>query len=352
MIQRCSLGFSRHVRVGRNRHGGFSRVGVLAVIVIVAVLVGLLLMYLNRSRESSRRSACIRNQHQLAKGIMDYATAKKKIPPAFSVQPLSSPIDSVGWIPRLLPYIDQDQLYQVFESNTWSTQATAQVPALVCPSREPTGSPAPLTYVVNCGMPDNTIEPLDYQANGVFFDLYTPAKNSRILPVTTDFAYISDHDGTTNTILLSENLDALDWITPGNPTPYGPLRLPQDGQTWWQGIIWFVQPSPQVIWGFGNSAPTGILLNKNTGTTAQAATDAVNARPSSGHAGGFIVTMCDGRSRFLNEDIEYRVYCLLMAPDNASAKDPLNSSFKYPRSWLNKAGTGLAPIADKDLQKK
>ena len=32
--------------------------------------------------------------------------------------------------------------------------------------------------------------------------------------------------------------------------------------------------------------------------------------------------MCDGHSQFMSEDIEYRVYCLLMTPDSAGAKYP------------------------------
>ena len=48
-------------------------------------------------------------------------------------------------------------------------------------------------------------------------------------------------------------------------------------------------------------------------------TDQTNARPRSNHPGGFVLTMCGGNAQFVSEDIDYRVYCLLMAPDSQNA---------------------------------
>ncbi len=46
------------------------------------------------------------------------------------------------------------------------------------------------------------------------------------------------------------------------------------------------------------------------------------ARPSANHPGGVNVIFCDGRAVFLNEQIDYYVYCLLMTPDGANVKTP------------------------------
>ena len=50
------------------------------------------------------------------------------------------------------------------------------------------------------------------------------------------------------------------------------------------------------------------------------------ARPSSKHPGGFVTTFCGGNVRFLSEDIEYRVYALLMTSNGSGAKVPGTST--------------------------
>jgi hypothetical protein len=223
--------------------------------------------------------------------------------------------------------------------------------------------------------------PMDFQQNGVFFDNYSPTVFNRPNPptkaiiVTTDLSYISGHDGSSKTLMLSENLDALDWIAlpptnvsviPQQPTlPLGPSpnetkppQLPgsgaptQNGNSWWQAFTWYVAPPPPpATFGSAGVPPTGVLLNKQIGVSPTS--DAVNGRPSSNHPGGFVVTMCDGHSQFMSEDIEYRVYCLLMAPDNASARWPSNTPspvipVQYPTSW---APSGpLTPLSEADFQ--
>jgi hypothetical protein len=62
--------------------------------------------------------------------------------------------------------------------------------------------------------------------------------------------------------------------------------------------------------------------------------------------------MCDGSTQFMSEDMEWRVYCLLMAPDSQNAVDPNGAAtFYYPASWLSPpAFTGLLPFTDADLK--
>ena len=217
----------------------------------------------------------------------------------------------------MLPYLEQNQFYQSFTTLlpnvtnptgnglTNSTQ-TLNVSVLVCPSQSPSGTPAPLTYVVNCGRADSTAPvantPTDWQENGVFFDQFTPVITPSIPRVTTDLSYISKHDGTPQTIMFSENLDALDWtstLVPSNPPAAPFLVLAPNFQAWWQGLIWFPTLTPNV------------RLNKiaTTGRAAivASATPDEFARPSSNHPGGFLVTYCDGHSSFMGEDTEYRV---------------------------------------------
>ncbi len=412
----ATAGWSGSVR--RRTQNGFTLVELLVVITVIAMLVGLLIPAVQSAREAGRRSQCMNNQKQIGTAIINYTTSKDKFPPAFTVQPNSSNAYSVGWVPNLLPQLERNDLYQVFQQNNWLAVTDGTISVLSCPSRGAIPSAAPLSYVVNTGMTDRSPTaaysvspplPLDYQANGVFFDWFTPVNNSpqnnpNALPkMTTDQAWINRHDGTTKTLMLSENLDALDWIalpspkiqqTPfpgpssgqlnGPPTNFTPPQLggvlanfgpSQVGRSWWQGFVWGVpgplwQPTsgPTLSWGNSSSYAPNDILNKNgicpsgpgsNGTAGNNMTDYANARPSSRHPGGFLVTFCGGNTQFMSEDIEYRVYCLVMAPDNTNASDPNGTyppgqAMAYPGAWY-RGGTAnqmipLTPVTDAELQ--
>jgi prepilin-type N-terminal cleavage/methylation domain-containing protein len=359
---------------------GFTLVELLVVIAIIAMLVGLLVPAVQRAREAGRRATCMNNQQQIGKAIVNYVTAKDKFPPAFSVMPGTNlpgiaPV-SVGWVPPLLPYIEQNPLYQLFQGNSVATPfptATlkGEIELLVCPSRNPTGTAFPLSYVVNCGMTDSPggSPILDYQQNGVFFDAFTPRaypgtspfpNPNPTTPQQTDLAYISKHDGASMTLMFSENLDALDWISVSPATLIPALPSQKDlvpqlkdywsgrpaGNSWWQGVTWTISSSFPPAYG-----PN--ILNKNVGDSPTII-DMVNGRPSSSHPGGFIVTMCDGSSKFLSEDIEYRVYCLVMAPDSQNAVATVYTAAPvYPATWTTTGvvNTPLTPLTASDLNR-
>jgi hypothetical protein len=46
------------------------------------------------------------------------------------------------------------------------------------------------------------------------------------------------------------------------------------------------------------------------------------ARPSSNHPGGAIVSYAGGNTKFLKDDIDYKIYCLLMTPNGSKARTP------------------------------
>ncbi len=404
MIPRIFAAASRTRRPARPQRRGFTLVELLVVIAIIAMLVGLLIPAVQAAREAGRRTTCMNNQQQLGKATAGYASAKEKFPPLFAIQPNSpnpTPF-SVGWVPNMLPYIEQNNLYQLYQANTWYTLvATAnlatRINTLVCPSRNPTQGPAPLSYVVNAGFTDwpsaNTGAATDYKNNGVFFDEYTPKvfnmAGNRAIIETIDQAYMSTHDGTSKTLMLSENLDALDWIglplnavvgappqqQAGSPLPAPAAFLPPQlaatgistlapadyGMSWWQGFIWtlevyapYTSPPPSTNYGMAGAILPGPRLNKNIEATPTS--DLQNGRPSSTHPGGFLVTMCDGHSQFMSEDIEYRIYCLLMAPDSAGAKYPYGANPPVAVSYPGYPNTGwyvggvLIPINDADIQ--
>ena len=203
MTRRMAFGRLRTGQRGAAQRGGFTLVELLVVIAIIAMLMGLLIPAVQRAREAGRRAQCMNNQQQLGKAMVGYASAKERMPPGFSVHPATvtlMPANMVcmGWVIPMLPYMEQNALYQLIQMNpNWVDGASAlnpltanlkpEISNLVCPSRgavDSTVGYAPLSYVVNAGMQDSysTVSatmPLDWQENGVFFDNFTPAYLAR-----------------------------------------------------------------------------------------------------------------------------------------------------------------------------
>ena len=89
---------------------GFTLVELLVVIAIIGILVALLLPAVQAAREAARRMQCTNNQKQLGLGLQNYHDVYKKLPPRIGGNYV------LNWSPsgimRLLPFIEQDPLYQ------------------------------------------------------------------------------------------------------------------------------------------------------------------------------------------------------------------------------------------------
>lgn len=77
----------------------FTLVELLVVIAIIAILAGMLLPVLNRSRESARRTQCISQVKQLTAAMLAYTGDwRDRFPPVFSWYEENHGIDRPGWI--------------------------------------------------------------------------------------------------------------------------------------------------------------------------------------------------------------------------------------------------------------
>ena len=104
------------------RREAFTLVELLVVIAIIGVLVALLLPAVQAAREAARRSACVNNMKQLALGSMNYESTKKKLPYGrkFDIW------DTYTWTQLVLPYIEQQAVYNLY----WTLpKETYEVPA-------------------------------------------------------------------------------------------------------------------------------------------------------------------------------------------------------------------------------
>ena len=97
--------------ISKNR-GGFTLVELLVVIAIIGTLVGLLLPAVQSAREAARRSACTNNMKQLGLGVLNFESARKRLPAASSGTGTSSTatIGGYSWICAILPFLEETNL--------------------------------------------------------------------------------------------------------------------------------------------------------------------------------------------------------------------------------------------------
>src|SRR5262245_29684651 len=119
------------------QRGGFTLIELLVVTAIIATLIGLLLPAVQKVREAASRMSCATNLKRLALAVHNYVDANQTLPPASL-----GGDGEVSWAVLLLPYIEQDNLYQQWDLSLRYTYyrhparvVGAQVKTYYCPSR-------------------------------------------------------------------------------------------------------------------------------------------------------------------------------------------------------------------------
>jgi len=244
------------VRVGR---GGFTLVELLVVIAIIGILIALLLPAVQAAREAARRLECQNHLRQLAVAALNHEQTHGHYPTGgWGYFWIGDPDRGFGedqpggWPFNLLPFVEQDELYQLpadgnpnvvtNEQKAGSTLLTKMpLATLNCPSRRPSILyPKPwdgtfIAYNANDNpADDNMAARTDYAANaGCHSTHWHQAGPSSLSGVATygwldTSAYygvcfqrstirVSDiSDGTTNTLLLGEKYLMPDAYATGN----------------------------------------------------------------------------------------------------------------------------------------
>lgn len=146
------------------KHRGFTLVELLVVIAIIGVLVSLLLPAVQAARESGRRAQCSNNMRQLALAVHNFHNNRNRLPNNGSnLAPGTTGGTGIGtnekswsWIARVLPFIEQQTIYDRGQIDTASLRydpldttkrpnpvIVMNIPTVLCPSDSAlSGSPS------------------------------------------------------------------------------------------------------------------------------------------------------------------------------------------------------------------
>ena len=298
------------------KRSAFTLVELLVVIAVIIMLVAILIPAVSAAREYARRNQCLSQQRSLVLAVITYDKESDGLPGSLDrlgTTPLRS------WVVSILPLIGEQKRYDALMSGLpLPPEALVSPPVLLCPSDSSEGD-ARLNYVVNCG-------PAEWNAgingdNAPYFTLCRDRRRpnpSDPLDTTIDLTSINKKvkiedipDGASNTILLTENLDAGVWYQDWRTAPNIPNELPT-------GMGVHTRNKNTV-------ANLGFIWAPLAAYQPNATANGPVPRPSSKHPNVVIAAFADGTARAINNDISQREWLRAVCPDDEKAREPFNT---------------------------
>jgi prepilin-type N-terminal cleavage/methylation domain-containing protein len=294
--------------ISKNR-GGFTLVELLVVIAIIGTLVGLLLPAVQSAREAARRSACSNNSKQLGLSILNFESARRRLPAA-NVNGAATYVASTAgfsWITQILPFIEETNLYTQMSSNSsrfatyGTTFATTSLPQLVCPSFA--GDKSAATGTLAGAAVTN------YKAAAsVGFTTGVPSAAAGLAGVITAETYGTEATAPKTGITLAQ-------ITDGTSKTFAIAETREVGNAGWiNGTHSWVTASNTTATGAANTAgPTGVVVavRDNQATTGSFGGygGAGTYGASSNHQAGITMhTYADGHVGAVTPEIQDTLY--------------------------------------------
>lgn len=334
---------TRQIKQKLQKRKGFTLIELLVVITIIGILVSLILPAVQSARAAARKVACLNNMRNVGLAVINFSSgANSQLPllvdPNIETVSANAANDNLSWCVTILPFMDAVGFRQRWDAeasvasgaaSAAQTAALARLvllnnnrfPVFTCPDDQFSEDLGALSYCVNVGYvtanynstsdgthaadsadggfdSDGAVDtdvPVKF-ASGVFWRPHT----SRM---SLDF--ISAADGMTQTLMLSENLQAGEWAD-------------QDTGSLGFGV------DATLLTTASLALPSGFnLKNPATGTTLTDSRIGVNLtaakagawRPSSNHPSGAVnAVFCDGSGRSLAPQIDSGVYARIITP--------------------------------------
>lgn len=329
---------------------GFTLVELLVVISIIGTLVALLLPAVQAAREAARRAQCTNRQKQLALALTQYASSRKSYP-GF-VNSLGDDDKRVSWVVMIFPYMEQNTVYDLWQAadftsaSNWPNQRVTIAP-LICPSENPLEEAA-ISYGVNCGAmlhddgDSNNDSDNAEREQGVFHNHYDPLQDpvagspGQVKKTKVGPDYIgSPGDGTSTTLLLTENVQLTTWEAPTlgwdrtgmypdnshclSGRPFDDTKQHAQTPKQYLGVCWYTNPS----------SIHQINRNKDFEPASEGEITVDYARPASQHPGIVLAAFCDGRVDTLADNIEYHVLRQLFTVKTVNSGPKQNNEGGY-----------------------
>lgn len=309
--------------MARRRLRGFTLIELLVVIAIIAILIALLLPAVQQAREAARRTQCRNNMKQLGLALHNYHDTHNIFPPGVvnpgtqtsSNLPYTSDcVNQCRNIPftlLLLPYIDQAPLYNQINfslpmsraqrsgtgpaTDQGALFANVSSAAFQCPSDVPYSDPYTLAGNTHYGITNGRRSSYWFPAFDRLEDRNAfyrgDASVNKAMFGINGAALIRDVvDGTTNTMMLCE--------TPfrKNAVQYGPF---------WNA------------WNYTSGVELGAgrqVINNKAAPTCGGAPNTCPYAWGAGslHDGGMHITLADGSSRFISQNIDVNLLLALV----------------------------------------
>ena len=332
------------------RRIGFTLVELLVVIAIIGLLAAITAVAVSGARSTARRMQCQNNQRQIGLAFQTFANMNKGRLPGLNESKAKVELIWAGW---LLPHLDEQSRYDAIMKYGSISPSTpdaiaglnealaSDVPVYICPesmkkvrlstSLNMLNCPA-LSYVANCGpvlheAGSFPADELRYKA-ALFADhCFTNVTTN--VPNPPKILLDEIKDGTSKTILMSENLWAATWYcstwTQGRSNAN--VRIAERRHIADSGFVWCGDNWDTGEWTSGTSGwfrpyfkqdPAGqenLFLKPRTALPG-ALTTFDYAAPSSNHLGQFNVLYADAHVEAMNEDVNPTVYLRAVCPDD------------------------------------
>ncbi len=279
---------------------GFTLVELIVVLTVVGILMGFLVPAVQQAREAARRAQCRNNLKQFGIAIHGYHDVHRCVVPGIVDDSEKFNLDCWGWGTFLLPYLDQVALYE--KLNPQGGRSVFEDFFSEHGEIHPLGSQK--LQVFQC--PSATLE------ETVQFVGPKTMEGWRIGYATMD--YRGCQVGSSGTFVFVEPGDQVVRFSDFRDGLSQTLAMGEGAHPGQDGIGW-----PTWIGGVGTI--NGLVIRpsyyvpingKSKSKSGQYWTKLGYSTAFSFHSGGCNFLIADGSVKFINEDIDYRVYYSLM----------------------------------------